>query len=87
MAQAVIEQFEAVEVDMQQRKAATALAHALVSLAQPFAKQRTVGQARQLVIVGEVAHALLRLAPGGQIGEEAYDMTDVSPHIAHHVQL
>ena len=85
MAQAVIEQFEAVEVDMQQREAATALAHPLVSFAQPFAKQRAVGQAGQLVVVGEVAHALFRLAPGGQIGEESYDMTDVPPYITHHI--
>ena len=72
---------------MQQREAATALAHALVSFAQPFAKQRTVGQAGQLVVVSEVAHTLFRLAPRRQIGEEPDDMTDAPPYIAHHVQL
>ena len=87
MTEAVVEQFETVQVDVQQRQAAATLANLLMGLVQAFAEQRTVRQPRQFVVVGQVAHALFGFAAGRQIGEEADDMADMAPRIAHHIQL
>ncbi|MNF85047.1 hypothetical protein D3C84_674320 [compost metagenome] len=87
MAKAVVEQLEAIKIDVQQRQTAPALAHALMGFTQPFAEQRTVGQASQFIVVRQVAHALFGFAPRREIGEEADDMADISPRIAHGVQL
>ncbi|MNE67392.1 hypothetical protein D3C80_1629950 [compost metagenome] len=59
MTQAVIEQLEAVQIDMQQGQAPPAQAHALAGLVQAQTKQRTVGKPRQLVVVGQVTQSLL----------------------------
>ncbi|MNQ56810.1 hypothetical protein D3C85_709450 [compost metagenome] len=87
MAEAVIEHLEAVQVDVQQRQAAAALARALAGLVQAVLEQGAVGQARKLVVAGEIAQALLRLAAGGEVGEEADDVADTAPRIAHHIEL
>ncbi|MNM93220.1 hypothetical protein D3C81_1055870 [compost metagenome] len=88
MAQAVIEQFEAVQIDMQQRQTAiTTLTHPLMRLAEPFTEQRPVRQPGEFVVMGQVSHALFRFASCGEISKEADNMTDPSPRIANHIQL
>ncbi|MNH03796.1 hypothetical protein D3C79_630690 [compost metagenome] len=87
MAKAVIEQLEAVQVDVQQRQPAPALTQALTGLMQAQAEQGAVGEARQLVIVGQVTQALLGLAACRQVGKEADDAGQVAAGIAHAVKL
>lgn len=54
---------------------------------QTLAEQRAVGQPGELVVMGQIAHALFGFAPRRQIGEEADDMADISPTITHCIQL
>ena len=63
MAEAVVEQLEAVQVDMHQSDAAAALAGALAGIVQTLLEQAAVGQAGQIIVVRQVAQALLGLAP------------------------
>ncbi len=87
MAEAVVEHLEAVQVDVQQGQAAAALARALAGLVQAVLEQGAVGQAGELVVVREVAQALLGIAACGEVGEKADDVAGVAPGITHHVEL
>ncbi|MNP19805.1 hypothetical protein D3C76_1123510 [compost metagenome] len=88
MTQAVVELLEAIQIDVQQSQAAiTALAYPLMCFAESFAEHRAIGQPREFVVMGQVAHALLGFSPCREIREEAHDMTDISPSIAYGGQL
>ena len=87
VAQAVIEQLEAIQIDVQQRQASTALSHALAGFTQALLEQRAVGQAGQLIVVLQIAHTFFEFAPCRQVGEEADNVAYITPHIAHYVQL
>lgn len=100
MPEIVIEQFETIEIDVQQRQVARALAYTLASLLQAFLEQKAVGQPGQLIKTGQVAHprfaqtALLDLI--GKLGIELLT-TDIGllqifaqtlmPQAAHHAPL
>ncbi|MNY53814.1 hypothetical protein D3C86_1896090 [compost metagenome] len=58
-----------------------------MSFMEPLTEQGAIGEPRQFVVVGQVAHPLFGFAAGRQISEETHNMTDVSSRIAHHVQL
>ena len=87
MAEAIVEQLETVQVDMHQSDAAAALAGALAGIVQTLLEQAAVGQAGQIVVMRQVAQALLGLAPRTEIGEEADDMAGPPRYIAHQVEL
>jgi hypothetical protein len=59
MAEALVEQLEAIQVDVQQGQAAPVQADALGGLVQTQAEQRPVGKPGQIVVVRQVAQALL----------------------------
>ncbi|MNV93648.1 hypothetical protein D3C71_1883620 [compost metagenome] len=58
-----------------------------MGFAQPFSEQGAIRQASQFIVVGQIAHALFGFATGRQIGEEADNMADIPPRIAHCIQL
>ncbi|MNC44670.1 hypothetical protein D3C75_935870 [compost metagenome] len=78
MTETFIEQLEAIQVDMQQCQVTPALAHTLAGFMQTLLEQRTIGQARQFVIVSQVAHALFCFAPYRKIGAEADDLPQLA---------
>ncbi|MNZ81492.1 hypothetical protein D3C78_1001610 [compost metagenome] len=88
MPQAVVELLEPVEIDVQQSQAAiTALSYSLMSLAETLAEHRAIGQTGEFVVMGQIAHTLFGFPAGRKIREEAHDMADISPAIAHGIQL
>ncbi|MCY1517581.1 hypothetical protein D9M68_522670 [compost metagenome] len=87
MAEAVVEHLEAVQVDVQQGQAVAALARALAGFVEPVLEQDAVGQPGEVIVIGQVAQALLRFAAGGEVGEETDDMADLPPRVAHHIEL
>ncbi|MMZ70072.1 hypothetical protein D1872_330330 [compost metagenome] len=62
MAETVVEQFEAIQIDVQQRQTASSLTRTLMRFMQALAEQRAVGQPGELVVMGQIAHALFGFA-------------------------
>ncbi|MNR64528.1 hypothetical protein D3C85_1872020 [compost metagenome] len=62
---------------MQQGQAVAALARALAGFVEPVLEQDAVGQPGEVIVIGQVAQALLRFAAGGEVGEETDDMADL----------
>ncbi len=87
VAEAVVEQLEAVQVDQQQGQPALLLARPLGRLVQPLAEQPAVGQAGQFVVVQQVTQALLDVAAGTEIGEETDDVGRLAIAVAQQVEL
>ncbi len=87
MAEAVVEQLEAVQVDQQQGQPALLLARPLGRLVQPLAEQPAVGQAGQFVVVQQMTQALLDVAAGTEIGEETDDVGRLAIAVAQQVEL
>ncbi|MNJ38697.1 hypothetical protein D3C77_335490 [compost metagenome] len=87
MTEAFIEQFEAIQVDVQQRQTAPIEPNTLTRIVQTQAEQRTVGQSGQVIIMGQVAQAFFRLTTCRQVGEEADNIADAAAGVANPVEL
>src|SRR5690606_1951114 len=72
MAQAFVEDLEAVEVDIKHRQTMAAVAHTLACTLQTLLEQVAVAQPGQFVEAREVAHAFLYLTPGAEVGEKGH---------------
>ena len=87
MAEAVVDQFEAVEVEEHQRQRAAGALRARHRPAQAIAKQGAVGQSGQAVEVGEALQALLRVGAFGRVAQvnddqrprRTVDLRDANP--------
>ena len=69
VAEAVVDDLEAVEVEKHQRQLPPAAARALHRAFEPAAKERTIGQAGEAVEVGQLHEAVLRLAAVAQVAQ------------------